>query len=127
MKNNFIVAIDFDGTMTDDKNSKGYPFTGEIRTEAILGIEKLKANGCKLILWTSRYGWAYRQAIAICKYYGIEFDAYNCNLYGDRGSRKINADFYIDDKSNIEEIDWEKTVDYILKLKKEKENVHINK
>ena len=56
MKNNFIVAIDFDGTMTDDKNSKGYPFTGEIRTEAILGIEKLKANGCKLILWTSRYG-----------------------------------------------------------------------
>lgn len=122
MKNNFfIVAIDFDGTITDEKNSKGFPSTGEVRKEAIEGIKKLKENGCKLILWTSRYDWAYKEALDICSEYNIEFDAYNRNLDKIKSSQKIYADFYIDDKSSIEEIDWEKIVNHILKLKYEKE------
>lgn len=122
MKNNFfIVAIDFDGTITDEKNSKGFPFTGEVRKEAIEGIKKLKENGCKLILWTSRYDWAYKEALDICSEHNIEFDAYNRNLDKIKSSQKIYADFYIDDKSTIEEIDWEKIVNHILKLKYEKE------
>lgn len=121
MNKNFIVAIDFDGTITDEKNSRGYPFTGEVRKKAIEGIKKLKENGCKLILWTSRYGWTYKEALEICNYYNITFDAYNKNFDKIKSSKKIYADFYIDDKSSIEEIDWEKIVNHILKLKYEKE------
>lgn len=84
-------------------------------------LKKLKENGCKLILWTSRYDWAYKEALDICSEHNIEFDAYNRNLDKIKSSQKIYADFYIDDKSTIEEIDWEKIVNHILKLKYEKE------
>lgn len=121
MENNFIVAIDFDGTITDDKKSKGYPFTGEVRQEAVVSIKKLKEKGCKLILWTSRYGWSLKEAIAICKYYKLPFDTYNKNIPGVKSSKKIYADFYIDNKSFLKEIDWKIITDYILQQKEKKQ------
>ena len=59
--------------------------------------------------------------MAICEHYKIKFDAYNHELDKRKKSQKIYADFYIDDKSCIGEIDWEKIVEHILKLKNKKE------
>lgn len=66
-------------------------------------IKLLQANGHKLILWTCRYGERLQEAVEWCNSYGIRFDAVNDNLpetlmrYG-TNSRKITADYYIDDR-----------------------------
>lgn len=95
-----IYAIDFDGTLC-----KGvFPSIGNPRTEIIDYVKKLKEDGNKIILWTCRVDDLLEDAVAWCKDQEIEFDAINENLKetvekynGD--SRKVTADFYIDDKN----------------------------
>ena len=101
LNGNMIFAVDFDGTL-----SQGAPFpaVGEPNTPLINYLKREKEKGARLILYTCRTGDDLRAAIVFCKYYGLSFDTVNENLpemiekYGG-DTRKINADYYIDDKN----------------------------
>lgn len=94
-----IYAFDFDGTLCKE----AYPNIGRPNKAMIHLAKRLKQNGHKLILWTCRCGPSLEEAVSWCHSQGITFDAINSNLpetlqkYG-TDSRKITADFYIDDK-----------------------------
>lgn len=95
-----IVAVDFDGTLC--KNN--WPDIGEENANLIRILRFVRKNGVKLILWTCRTGAQLDSAIEWCKERRLEFDAINANLPevinsfgGD--TRKIVADYYIDDKA----------------------------
>lgn len=95
-----VYAVDFDGTLCESL----YPKIGNARTEIIDYFKELRENGDKLILWTCRSGDLLDKAIEWCKEQGIEFDAINSNLESSiklykNDSRKVHADYYVDDKS----------------------------
>ena len=94
-----IIAVDFDGTLCEDK----YPFIGRPNTELISVLRNANRFGDKLILWTCRSGRKLSKAVSWCEGYGLSFDAVNENLpeiieryVGD--SRKIFAEIDIDDR-----------------------------
>lgn len=94
-----IVAVDFDNTLC----FSNWPDLGEPNVRLIRALIELKQNGNKLILWTCRNGMDLQRAVAWCEQQGLQFDAINENLpetialYGG-DSRKITADYYIDDR-----------------------------
>lgn len=98
--NPLVFAIDFDGTICENK----YPEIGKPIQPIIDFCKNMKADGHKLILWTCREGKLLAKAIVWCFEHGLLFDAYNANLperieqYG-TDPRKIGADFYVDDRS----------------------------
>ena len=98
--NNMVIAVDFDGTLC--KNV--YPEIGKPNEPLILNLINQKRLGNKLILWTCRTGEFLDAAVEWCREHGLIFDAVNDNLpeqiemYGGN-SRKICADYYIDDKN----------------------------
>lgn len=95
-----IIAVDFDGTLCEDR----WPEIGEPKQEVIDYVKSEQENGAKIILWTNRTGWALSYAVVWCYDRGLLFDAVNENLpevlelFGGRDSRKITADEYIDDR-----------------------------
>jgi hypothetical protein len=101
-----VFAVDFDGTLCE----YAFPNIG-IQThhhkELMNVLIKLKKNGHKIILWTNRGdNETYKsltEAINWCRERGLEFDAINENLPGQKKlsgySPKIMADYYIDDKA----------------------------
>lgn len=100
MKQN-IIAVDFDGTLCENK----WPEIGIPNEELIEYLKKKRqANGEKLILWTSRNEEQTKEAVEWCKEYGLVFDAVNDNLpeiveaFGGN-CRKIFANEYIDDRN----------------------------
>ena len=108
MKNK-IIAIDFDGTITDDTP---YPVCGNLRKEAVEYIQKLHKLGYTLVLWTARKGEYYTECICKLQEWNIyEYFSFE-PLINSNG--KIYADFYIDDRSLIEEINWQKIYKYII-------------
>lgn len=113
-----VIAIDFDGTITD-KNI--FPEIGMIREHALETIKNLQAMGHKCILWTCREGKYLDEARKFLNENGIEMDGYNFSPY-QLQSRKIVADVYIDDKNvfMVDDVDWYKIEDYILGLKDER-------
>lgn len=95
-----IFAVDFDGTLCVNV----YPNIGQPNNQVIEFCKEQKAKGHKLILWTCRCGKYLDEAVAWCKEQGLEFDAVNDNIpeqterFGNN-SRKVFADYYIDDKN----------------------------
>lgn len=95
-----IYAVDFDGTLSFGR----YPDVGEPNTLLIGFLKREQAQGARLILNTCRTGDHLKAAVDYCKEHGLEFEFVNENLpelvelYGG-DTRKINADFYIDDKA----------------------------
>lgn len=93
-------AVDFDGTLCE----KAWPKIGEPKYDMINWIKDLRSKGHKIILWTCRCGTDLVNAIVWCADHGLFFDAVNDNLeehkirFGNN-SRKIFADYYIDDQS----------------------------
>lgn len=93
-----VIAVDFDGTLCEDN----WPFIGKPNTDLISWLLKRKEMGDKLILWTCREGDPLDLAVSWCREHSLHFDAINDNLperiaeWGD--SRKISADWYIDDR-----------------------------
>ena len=103
MGKHFIIAVDFDGTLCEDK----FPFIGNPKIETINILNSFKkkyGDGLILILWTCRVGERLEEAVEWSKQHGISFDLINENyppdveFYGS-DCRKIHADIYIDDKS----------------------------
>lgn len=105
MSKKLIIAVDFDGTLVSDQ----FPGIGKPIDSIVDTVRKLKNEGHKLILWTCREdgpeGTHLANAVDFCsRELGIEFDAVNENLpdspYNHLGkSRKVYADYYIDDKA----------------------------
>lgn len=95
-----IVAVDFDGTLVEDR----YPEIGAVKIEMFNLCHMMKEHGVKLILWTSRDGEQLADAVECCENYGLVFDAVNENVKEiqelfHNDTRKIYADLYIDDKA----------------------------
>lgn len=93
------IAIDFDGTIVEDK----YPSIGRERPFALRTLRALQEKGFLLILWTCRSGAELTAAVEFCRKGGVEFYAVNENYEGELGHggcpRKIDADIYIDDRN----------------------------
>ena len=108
-----VIAIDYDETITD---STPFPFEGKIREEARKYIKLLFDKGYTLVLWTARKGKYYEEAIErlhredLYKYF--TFGNKSDFRFGELG--KIEADFYIDDKSCLGEINWKDIYEYII-------------
>lgn len=103
-----IIAVDFDGTLITGNT---WPdVAGEPNLPLINILIRERQIGNKVILWTNRTDvpeeekYPLRAAIDFCRAAGLEFDAVNENLpeiieayHSD--SRKVSADFYVDDKA----------------------------
>lgn len=95
-----IYAVDFDNTLAVTR----FPEIVEPKAKVVAAVKMLKANGHKVILWTSRAGKNLEAAVEWCQEQGIVFDAVNEPLpeqmdrWGN-DTRKVYADFYIDDKA----------------------------
>lgn len=99
-KDSKIIAIDFDGTIVEDK----YPDIGKPMIFAFETIKKLQADGHRLILWTYRTGARLEEAVKFCRENGVEFYAVNKSYPEEKfdeeeTSRKIHADLFIDDRN----------------------------
>lgn len=97
-----IYAIDFDGTIVEDK----YPAIGELKPEAEKFIRALQERGDKWILWTLRGGEKLAEALRFLVANGMNPDAVNDNLPEiqekwpcNPNPRKVFADVYIDDRN----------------------------
>lgn len=103
-----IIAVDFDGTIVEDR----YPKIGSEQLFAFSTLKKLQEHGHRLILWTVRNGSKLDEAVVFCKKNGIEFYAVNKNypeeIIDANTSRKINADLFIDDRNVGGFIGWGK-------------------
>lgn len=96
-----IVAVDFDGTLVEDK----YPAIGRVNDTIVSVVKKLQAQGVEVILWSCRDGKQLDDAVQFCRdELGIEFATVNQNhpavqkLFNN-DTRKVYADLYIDDKA----------------------------
>jgi len=113
MKSKFLkIAVDFDGTLCQYT----FPDIGEPtqdQKDLMVRLIEMRNEGHKIILWTNRgdneeYS-SLTEAIDWCRERGLEFDAVNTNLTGQKKlsgpSPKIMADIYIDDLAvNVK--DW---------------------
>ena len=99
MEKTLHIAVDFDGTIVEHK----YPEIGAELPGAFDTLKALAEKGHKLILWTFRDGDELQAALDFCLDHGIIFWAVN-NSYPEEQhskyiSRKIHADFFIDDRN----------------------------
>lgn len=111
-----IFAIDFDGTIVMDK----YPDIGEPIQEAIDTIRVLNKLGHKIIIWSCRVEPQLSEMRDFLIVNNIPFDYINENCptkiaYYKNDTRKIGADYYIDDKM-IGKWTWEDVLDIANRL-----------
>lgn len=106
-----VLAIDFDGTITEPST---YPITGKIRPKAIEVIKKLQQH-YTCCLWTGRNESDLREAVALLKEHGVVFEYVNCSPQ-EYGTRKIRVDYYIDDRNLGTTINWDEIEKLLLPL-----------
>ncbi len=108
VKESLLIAVDFDGTIVDD----AYPKIGAPKIFAFETLKRLEQDGHRLILWTYRSGRKLDEAVKFCKDNGIDFYAVNNSypeeIFDGKVSRKINADYFIDDRNIGGFIGWGK-------------------
>ena len=97
--NKKIIAVDFDGTLVTDE----YPIIGSPNLDLISFIKRNRDNYI-FILYTMRHGASLENAkLYLKQQFDLEFDYVNENAqhlvdkFGD--TRKVYADYYIDDKN----------------------------
>ena len=99
MRENLTIAVDFDGTIVENR----YPEIGKPILFAIETLLKLQEEGHNLILWTYRTGQFLDEAVHFCKKKGVVFYAVNKSypeeIFDTSLSRKIQADYFIDDRN----------------------------
>jgi hypothetical protein len=92
------IAVDFDGTIVENQ----FPGIGRENIFAFMTLQEMQKKGHQLILWTCRTGRELEQAVEYCRRNGVEFYAVNANypeeIFDESVSRKIVADYYIDDR-----------------------------
>ena len=98
-----IIAVDFDGTITLRDNRKwllGFSFNDimQVNFPVVKKLCQIQKD-YRLILWTCRRGRSLRRAVQYCRDWGIKFEAVNRNLFPHPTSRKIYADFYLDNQA----------------------------
>ena len=120
----FTIAIDFDGTLCEDK----FPEIGKPKEDVIRLVKRLQAAGVRTILWTCRNGDNLPPAVQWCEEHGLFFAAVNQNLPevqekwgGD--TRKVLADYYLDDKNLGVGIHLYKLQELAIQAEKEKSGV----
>lgn len=100
MIKNKIIAVDFDGTLVEDK----FPEIGKPKQNIINKCKELQKNN-SLILWTCRHGTYLEEAVNFCEKQGLIFTAINDDCkrciekWKDDRSKKISAHYYIDDRA----------------------------
>ena len=103
-----IIAVDFDGTIVEHR----YPEIGREIPFATETLRMLLKEHHKLILWSVREGKLLEDAVNWCKERGIEFYAINRDYpeetldNNNHFSRKIKADYFIDDRNIGGLPDW---------------------
>jgi hypothetical protein len=108
----FILAVDYDGTLFRGS----FPEKGEPRQDIIDKVKEFKKWGAECVLWTCREENSLAEATKRCEEFGLEFDAINENAPSQLeymkkmaaqgeifATRKIFADFYVDDRAHNEE------------------------
>lgn len=102
------IAVDFDGTIVEDR----YPGIGKPQLFAFETLKALQQQQHQLILWTVREGKALKEAVDFCRKHGVEFYAINKNFPEEElepgQSRKLNVDYFIDDRSIGGFLGWSK-------------------
>lgn len=102
------IAVDFDGTIVEHR----YPKIGEEIPFATDTLRMLMAENHRLILWSVREGQLLDEAVEWCKKRGVIFYAVNSDYpddeldKGKHYSRKIKADYFIDDRNVGGLPDW---------------------
>ncbi|KAB8152642.1 hydrolase [Kordia sp. TARA_039_SRF] len=108
VKESLLIAVDFDGTIVED----AYPKIGSPKIFAFETMKRLQQDGHRLILWTYRSGKKLEEAVKFCADNGIEFYAVNSSYpeekFDGKVSRKINADYFVDDRNIGGFIGWGK-------------------
>ena len=93
-----IYAVDFDGTLCENK----WPEIGPPNEALINFLIRRREAGDRLILYTMREGEKLQQAVEWSESHGLSFDALNDNLpemkeFYHNNPRKVFANYYIDD------------------------------
>lgn len=97
-----IIAVDFDGILCEDK----FPEIGRPNYDMIAAVREALDRGVEVVLWTCRVDAELEKAVAWCKSYGLEFSSVNENAPSNvakykamypNGTRKVYADYYVDD------------------------------
>lgn len=109
-----IIAVDFDGTL----HTGTYPAIGAASPYAKEYMDKLKADGHYLIIWTCREGNTLTDAINWLLEHKIPFDRVNDHEPGNKveyggTTRKVYDDLYIDDKQVGGLPTWEEIYKYV--------------
>lgn len=100
MNDSLLIAVDFDGTIVVDR----YPKIGKPQPFAIETLKMITQDGHRIVLWTYRHGKALEEAVDFLKANGVQVYAVNNSFPEEKfsekeGSRKINADLFIDDRN----------------------------
>ena len=99
MPNSLTIAVDFDGTIVENR----FPEIGKPLLFAFESLRKLQEEGHRLILWTYRSGEKLEDAVLFCEKNGLKFYAINSSYpeeeFDQSISRKILADIFIDDRN----------------------------
>ncbi len=115
----YNIAVDFDGTIVED----AYPKIGRPKLFAFETMKMLQQRGHRLILWTYRHGDRLQEAVDFCKEHGIEFYAVNKSFpeeeFDGSVSRKLNADYFIDDRNIGGLVEWGKVYQLLIGERKE--------
>lgn len=116
-----IIAIDFDMTISNNKNYK--VLENPPMPHALSVIKILHDMGCILILWTCRGGDTLQTAKDYLAKYDIlkYFSYFNENTSDvlqdfEDSSRKIYADVYVDDKNVGGFIGWDAVLAHVMQL-----------
>ena len=103
-----IIAVDFDGTIVTHE----YPNIGEELPFATETLRMLIRDHHRVILWSVREGKLLQDAIDWCRERGVEFYAVNRDYpeeekeKNNHYSRKLKADYFIDDRGIGGLPDW---------------------
>lgn len=102
------IAVDFDGTIVEHR----YPEIGEEIPFATDTLRMLIQEHHRLILWSVREGKLLQEAVDWCHERGVDFWAVNRDYPEEEAdknnhfSRKIKADYFIDDRNIGGLPDW---------------------
>jgi len=113
-----IIAVDFDGTIVENK----FPKIGEFKPGAKETLAKLYSEGHYIIIWTCRSGIKCSACEKFLKINNVKYHVINQqnpeNLAFHKGldTRKVFADIYVDDKHLGFKVDWKKNYKEIQKL-----------